>query len=599
MTCVRSPSNRRRSRDIVSTVAIILLVASGCSKAERPASVLVALRVRVAENLPLEQLRAAESGDRHRVSTGVRFESLTSAVGLDFSYHNGSEGRRLMSEGTGGGGGWIDFDRDGYWEFYLAQGGVADAAPTVPQPSDRLYRQLDRRLVDVTGAAGIEETKYGQGVAVGDFDNDGFDDILVTNIGGNTFWKNQGDGTFRERSRWSDIAWTGWSTTAAWADVDRDGDLDLYVCNYCDFDPRHPIVCRNAAGMPVQCQPNQVDPVPDHYYENLGDGTFHECAAERGLLGPGNRALGVIVADLVGDDRPEIFVANDASANFLFVEDSRGHYTDQATRFGCALDANGRAQANMGIAIGDYDRNGALDLYVTHFEGEWNTLYKNDHEIGFHDATAETGAVDITLPWVGFGVVWQDFDQDGRDELLIANGHIDDLGRQKVLSMPPQLLSFDGKLWHDVGGPAGPYFHEVRIGRAASEGDFDNDGDLDVVVVHQNSPTELLRNQSQRGHWLACEFVGRQANRRGIGTRVTVTQAGRTLVQELTGGVGYCSSRQPLLIFGLGDNLNSCDIEIRWPSGQRQLLTSVAVDQSLQIVEPITDAISVNSRGER
>lgn len=495
-----------------------------------------------------------------------------------------------MSEGTGGGCGWLDFDRDGAWDLYLGQGGVADAPPSTVQPSDQLFRNLDGRFRDVSSSAGILETRYGQGVAVGDLDNDGFDDVYVTNIGGNTLWRNQGDGTFLELAGWSDAPWTGWSTTAAWGDVDLDGDLDLYVCNYCDFSPHNPVSCRNSAGQPVQCQPNQVDPVPDHFFENLGDGRFRECAAERGLSGSGNRALGVVVADLLGDERPEIFVANDATANFLFVEDLPGRYLDQASRYGCALDANGRAQANMGVAIGDYDRNGALDLYVTHFEGEWNTLYANDGPSGFHDATAETGAVETTLPWVGFGVVWQDFDQDGRDELFVANGHIDDLGRQRVLAMPPQLLSFDGRRWHDVGPAAGPYFDEVYVGRAAAEADFDNDGDLDVAVVHQNSPLELLENRSRRGHWLACEFVGRTANRRGIGVRVTVTLQGRTLLQELAGGVGYCSTRQPRLVFGLGDVAGPCDVEIRWPGGARQNLQAVAIDQRLTIVEPVQDA---------
>ena len=560
---------------------------SGCQTDSSAIVAKVAPQVRVSSNLPFERLRQIEVTSPGQ-TTGLRFIQTASLKGLEFTYQNGSLGHRLMSEGTGGGCGWLDFDRDGAWDLYLVQGGVADASPSEIQPSDQLYRNLNGQFANVSEPSRIHEPRYGQGVAVGDLDNDGFDDLYVTNIGGNTLWRNQGDGTFVAVQNWADTNWTGWSTSAAWADVDCDGDLDLYVCNYCDFSPLSPVVCRNPAGQQMQCQPNQVNPVPDHYYENLGDGRFRECSRERGFVGDGNRALGVVIADFIGDRRPEILVANDATANFLFVEESPGRFVDQAARYGCAFDANGRAQANMGIAVGDYDRNGTLDAYITHFEGEWNTLYANDGESGFHDATAETGALECTLPWVGFGVAWQDFDQDGFDELLVANGHIDDLGRERVLSMPPQILSFDGRRWHDIGLNAGTYFQKNYVGRAVAEADIDGDGDLDLAIVHQNTPMELLENQSQRGNWLSLEFVGRQSNRRGIGVRVVVRKNDRILMQELAGGVGYCSSRQPRLTFGLGSDAAPCDIEIDWPGGGRQHLTQVSVNQLHQIIEPAT-----------
>lgn len=559
---------------------------AGCAPTEVPQSLSTPTHVRVSENLPLERLQQLEASTDRRV-TGLKFASAAVQRGLDFAYQNGNIGHRLMSEGTGGGCGWLDYDRDGAWELYLVQGGIADADSAQMQPSDRLYRNRANHFHDVSASAGILEVRYGQGIAIGDLDNDGFEDIFVTNIGGNTLWRNQGDGTFREDPDWTDTHWLGWSSSAAWGDVDQDGDLDLYVCNYCDFSPRNPVICRNPSGEVTQCQPNQVNPVPDHYYENLGDGRFRECSRERGLVGEGNRALGVVIANFVGDHRPEILVANDATANFLFVEEQPGLFVDLAPRFGCAFDANGRAQANMGIAIGDYDRSGTLDAYITHFEGEWNTLYANDGESGFHDATAETGALEMTLPWVGFGVAWQDFDQDGFDELLVGNGHIDDLGRQRVLAMPPQILSFDGHRWHDLGEQAGPYFGQLMIGRAVAEADMDGDGDLDVAIVHQNSPMELLENQSRCGHWLSLEFVGRSSNRQGIGVRVNILNKDRILMQELAGGVGYCSSRQPRLTFGLGEDAEPCDLEIVWPGGNRQRLSGVAVNQLHQVIETV------------
>lgn len=562
----------------------ILLCVLGCSDSSPSIVSHSVVTVRVAEGLPWSSLQGV-SGTASTPSNRLRFAAVAVEAGLDFTYRNGSLGHQLMSEATGGGCGWLDFDRDGWWDLYLVQGGIADDSNT-PQPSDRLFHNVGGKFVDTSEVAQIDEPWYGQGVAVGDLNNDGFDDVFVTNIGGNTLWQNQGDGTFLTKNNWSKLPRAGWSTSAAWADVDLDGDLDLYVCNYCDFDPHHPSICRNQKGEQVQCQPNRVAPQPDHFYENLGDGRFRECAAERGLVGEGNRGLGVVVVDLLGDERPEIFVANDATANFLFVETSPGQYHDEAPRYGCAFDANGRAQANMGIAVGDYDRNSKLDLYITHFEGEWNTLYGNFGDTGFRDVTAETGGVDLTLPWVGFGVAWQDFDQDGHDDLFVANGHIDDLGRKRVLAMPAQLLTFDGHRWHDIGIAAGPYFAEAYVGRGAAEADFDGDGDFDLLVVPQNSPIELLKNQSLRGHWLGCEFVGRRSNRRGIGVRVTLTQGKDRLLQELVGGGGYCTSRQPLLTFGLGDSSLPCDLEIRWPSGLRQSLIGVPVDQKLTIIEP-------------
>lgn len=322
----------RRTTRTRHTLLTIVLSAFGCSD---PASSIVSLpvvTVRVTERLPWAALQGV-SGTAATPSNGLHFVAVAAEVGLDFTYRNGAVGHQLMSEATGGGCGWLDFDRDGWWDLYVVQGGVADDDSNSPQPSDRLFRNVGGRFVDTSEVAQIDESRYGQGVAVGDLDNDGFDDVFVTNIGGNTLWQNQGDGTFLSRNDWSNLAWNGWSTSAAWADVDLDGNLDLYVCNYCNFDPHHPVICRNDKGEQIQCQPNRVSPQADHFYQNLGDGRFRECAAERGLMGEGNRALGVVVVDLLGDERPEIFVANDATANFLFVETSPGQYHDEAPQY--------------------------------------------------------------------------------------------------------------------------------------------------------------------------------------------------------------------------------------------------------------------------
>ena len=537
----------------------------------------------VTKGLPLGRLKEMSATSVR--SASLRFSRLSEDREPGFTYVNGGRGKRLMVEATGGGCGWLDFDRDGTWDLYFVQGGYPDELPSATAPNDHLWRQVCGRFGDVTKDARITETRYGQGVSVGDFDNDGFDDIFVTNVGRNSLLHNQGDGTFEAVDKWGGGDSQLWSSSSAWGDLDLDGDLDLYVCNYCDFDPFHPQICKNELGEVIQCAPNQVRPVADELYLNEGNGHFSPMASQMGISGPDNRALGVVIADFRGDEVPEIYVANDATANFMFERDASGKYVDTASRIGCALDANGFGQASMGIAAGDYNRDGLLDIYVTHFEGEWNTFYQNLGEFGFRDATADMNAVQPTLPWVGFGVIMEDFDQNGFEDVFVSNGHIDDRGRKNVLEMPPLLLSFDGSVWHDTSASAGPYFQARYVGRGCSQADFDDDGDFDIAVVHQNKPAAILVNESQRGHWLSLELIGKTSNRHGIGALVEVLQGVSKITQQLVGGGSYCSSRQPKLIFGLGESAGPCSVNVRWPNGTRQSLRDLPVDQHLVIRE--------------
>jgi hypothetical protein len=554
-----------------------------------------------------EQFRALSSARGNRESVAVAhplFTEIARQSGIEHTYLNGATGLLLMVEPIGGGCGWIDFDRDGQWDLYLNQGGDPVAKSPADRPSDQLFRNLGgERFEAVTVPSGLDERGYSQGIAIGDFDNDGFDDIFVTNVGADVLFKNQGDGTFIDvtATLGSEMLW---GTSAAWADIDLDGDLDLYVCNYCDFDPYHPIECRNARGVKIMCEPNNhVQPVPDECFLNEGDGTFRAVAREKGLVGPGNRALGVAIADFNNDAWPDIFVANDTTSNFLFINRRDGTFADEALVLGCGVSADGQAQANMGIAVGDYDHNGWLDAYITHFEGEWNTLYRNDGAAGFQDVSGLVGLVPPQLIMLGFGTVMHDFNQDGREELFVANGHLGEPKQVGVaLEMPPQCFTFDGCRWHECSAEAGDYFEGRYVGRGAATADFDNDGDLDLVVAHQNSPAALLRNDSERGHWLKFQFVGRQSNRNGIGVRVTVRTESSTLLQELAGGTSYCAAHQPVLVFGLGASSAPCRVEIRWPGGAVQLLEGVDVDQTLLIVEPavvVEPAASADASGKR
>ena len=521
------------------------------------------------------------------IGSHSRFEDVARQAGVHFVYENGEAGRSLMVEAIGGGAGWLDFDRDGNWDLYVVQGGDPTVAERSGQPGDQLFRNNPRAsFVDITAPAGIEQRGYGQGVAIGDYDNDGFDDVYITNVGPNVLLRNMGDGSFLDVTETAGVAAGQWSSSAAWADLDADGDLDLYVCNYLAYDPLDPVDCRNAKGEPRICHPRDIEPVPDVCYLNQGDGRFREAAAELGLVGPGNKALGVAIADFTGDARPDVYVANDTEANFLFVSQPEGQFVESALSLGCAVDRNGHTQASMGIAAGDYDDDGFDDIYVTHFYDESNTLYHSLGPLGFEDATGLTGLHGPTLPRLGFGAVMADFNADGYAELLIANGHIENYPGNPLLQLQPQLFCWTGEKWHDGSKDAGDFFGQKQVGRGVATADFDNDGDLDAVVVHQNTPLALLENQASGNHWLTVECVGTVSNRRGIGCRIVAETDGRRLVQQLRGGTSYASSHQPRAWFGLAGDAGPCRVVIAWPSGVKQQFLDVTVDQVLTAVEP-------------
>jgi hypothetical protein len=533
-----------------------------------------------------------KTGKPNRLTTFPYFEEVASQLGVDFTYRNGAAGRRLMVESTGGGAGWLDFDGDGLLDLYLCQGGNPASTNRSAEPLDVLFRQVEPgRFSEVATQAAIVEQFYGQGVAVADFDDDGFDDIYLTNIGSNTLLKNQGDGTFTDVSRSAGVVNSLWSSSAAWGDLDGDGDLDLYVCNYVDYDPYHPIPC-GTVDDPGTCHPEHMDPVPDECFFNQGDGTFRPEAKARGLFGPMNKALGVAIADLNNDGLVDVFVANDTCPNFLFLNQGNGQFLESASQFGCAVSRDGVPQANMGIGLGDFDRNGWLDLYVTHFTHESNTLYKNIGPLGFQDVTGLVGLHAPTMKYLAFGTIMTDFNQDGHEDIFVTNGHIDDWrAAGNLYEMEPQLFSFEGPRFVECGPMAGDFFSHRYIGRAVAQGDFDNDGDWDLAVVHQNSPTAILRNDSTRGNWLKLRFIA-STNRRGWGTRVTLHQGETSLLQELAGGTSYAAAHEPALIFGLGENSSPVRLEIRWPDGTVESVDDISVNQQLVLRQPRADRAS-------
>ena len=519
----------------------------------------------------------------------IRFVDVAEEIGISFLYENGESGRALMVEATGGGVAWFDYDSDGELDLLLNQGGDPTSHGDRVRPKDQLFRNIGSGIFEeVSARATIDDGEYSQGVTVGDFDNDGFDDVYSTGIRHNVLFHNQGDGTFVNITNSAKVDVKLWSTSGAWGDLDGDGDLDLYVCTYVNYDANNPVICRRKeSGASATCHPKDLDPVHDECFENLGDGSFRAVAREWKLLRPDNRGLGIVIADLNNDRLPDLFVANDTTANFLYVNHGKHEFEESAALLGCAVSATGTTQANMGIAVGDYDGNGFLDLYVTHFTGEWNTMYRNLGPQGFQDRTAVLGLVEPTLAKLGFGTVMADFDLDGNVELFVANGHIERLTNGGDYEMEPQLFTKVGNRFRECGPETGDYFRRKLVGRGVALGDFDNDGDWDLAISHQNSLASVLRNDSRRGHWLKVKGVGRISSRTPIGLRVTVTQEGRKMMQELIGGGSYCATNESALIFGFGSQSKSCQLEVQWPSGKTQQLENVAVDQSLVLLEPV------------
>ncbi len=517
-----------------------------------------------------------------------RLVDVYEELGFDFVLDNGVSPAMLMIQSTCGGATWLDYDADGWCDLYFIQGGYFYGSEEERRPSDdQLYRNMaGARFVNVSADSIPVDADFGQGAVAGDFDNDGFDDVYVSNVGPDQLYHNLGDGTFEKVSESAGIDNSPWSTSAAWYDLDQDGDLDIYVCNYCDYDPFNPVDCRNDEEEPGICHPRLLEAVPDACYFNQGDGTFLEESEARGLIAPKGKSLGVVVADFNGDRLPDVFVANDVEANHLFINLGDAIFQERAQALGCALSGLGHSQANMGVGFGDFDENEFPDLYITTFTADSNTLFANHGVAGFEDETRRRGLHQPTIEELGFGTVMSDFDFNGRQDIFIANGHIDDW-REKgdMWYMSAQLFSFDGQNFHECSAEAGEYFERLTLARGVASADYDNDGDMDLSVVHQNEPSALLRNDSKRGHWLQLRFLGDESNRRGVGVHVTVSQGERSLVQQLAGGTSYCAGHQPALFFGLGESAEPCQVSVEWPSGRVQQLDDVKVDQILVLDE--------------
>jgi thioredoxin-like negative regulator of GroEL len=516
------------------------------------------------------------------------FVDDSETAGLRFVFDNGRTPQHFLPETMSGGIGLLDFNGDGWMDVYCVQGGSILGTPAGPpgatvSDGDRLFvNRGDGTFQDASVASGIARIAwghgYGLGVAVGDFDNDGHPDLFVSRLRSYALYRNRGDGSFEDATRRAGLEGTRDNpTSAAFADLDNDGDLDLYVCHYMIWDPEHPRLCRNEKGEYFYCDPSKVEPAPDHVFRNDG-GRFVDVTRESGLAESRGRGLGVVAADIDGDNRIDLYVANDGTANYLYHNEGGFRFKEIALEAGVAGSAEGGFQAGMGVACGDWDGDGRQDLLVTNFYGEGTTLYQNLGETLFADRSAASGIGSATRYLLGFGIALIDVTNCGRLDLVIANGHVNDNRPYYPYAMPCRLYQNQpGGRFVDVSQHAGEPWSRPFVGRGLAAGDLDNDGRRDVLVLGQNEPVAYLRNRTRAsGQFLILGLEGTASNRDGVGASVIVTSGGTRQVLQRTGGGSYQSAHDPRLHVGLGRRTSAETVEVRWPSGKIDRFSNLA-----------------------
>ncbi len=519
--------------------------------------------------------------------TATYFEDRTAHSGIGFALHNAASPERHQIETMAGGVAVFDYDGDGYPDIYFANGAEQPSlVKTGPQYRNRLYRNKhDWTFEDVTDKAGVGGSGYNIGVAAGDYDNDGHTDLFVTGVKGNTLFRNRGDGSFEDVTHAAGLESHEWSVAAAWVDYDNDGLLDLFVVNYVKWDPASELFCGDAArGVRTYCHPRFYEPLPDLLYHNNGDGTFTDVSAASGIAAHPGKGMGVAIADYDHDGWMDIFVTNDTMPNFLFHNQRDGTFREVALEAGVGLNDDGRELSAMGADFRDLDNDGREDLVVTALMNQTFPVFRNLGRGLFTDATYPSKVGLISAPFSGWSMGIFDFDNDGWKDVFVAAGDVQD--NTERLSSGKSRQQNLLMLNDGHGGFRGVPIGSPSQNRGVAFGDFARDGRVDAVVTRLNEPPVLLRNTMGAGnHWLALQLVGTASNRGAIGARVTVRSGGLTQVNHVTTSTGYaCSSELPVH-FGLGRSARADSVEIEWPSGTRQTLTNVAADSLLTVRE--------------
>lgn len=522
-----------------------------------------------------------------------RFTDVTAAAGIDFRHVNGAGGRKYTVETVGSGGAFLDYDSDGDLDIYLINGAEVPGTVSPEKPTNKLYRnEGDNRFADVTREAGGGDIGYGMGCAAADIDNDSDLDLYVTNVGTDILYRNDGPwpgGRFVDITEPAGVGDTLWGSSCAFADVDNDGCVDLYVANYLDFSYDDHKVCREGGSeLQLYCGPEAYDGVRDILYRNNGNGTFADITEAAGLSNPLGKELGVVFGDVDLDGDQDLYLASDQTANFLFLNDGKGRFEEVGLLAGVAYNEDGDVEGSMGVDMGDFDNDRWPDLLVTNFQWETNTLYRNLGDGTFADVTFAAGLGKGSIPFLSWGTRFFDFDNDGDRDIFIANGHIESdiaLYQNTTFAQRNQLFLNDGK-GHFEEVVEGSPLAVRKVSRGAAFGDYDDDGDVDILVTSCADTPTLMRNDGgNQNNWLRVRLQGTRSNRAAIGARVELTSGSLQLVDEVRSGASYLSQSDLRLFFGLGTRTEVDRLEVFWPSGLVEVVKDIPANREISLIE--------------
>jgi enediyne biosynthesis protein E4 len=519
-------------------------------------------------------------------------ELMPSSSGITWKHTAGHSLQKYLPETTGAGCAFLDYDNDGWMDIYLVNSGKCDFYDPNPPLRNALYRNnRDGTFTDVTEKAGVGAGGYGQGVAVGDYDSDGFPDLYVAQYGRSILYHNNGDGTFTDVTEKAGVAAPGWSSSAVWFDYDNDGRLDLFVCRFVDFDKSKNLPC-TADNKVGYCVPHLYKPMPSWLFHNNGDGTFTDVSMSSGIAKHAGKAWGVVATDINNDGLMDLFVSNDTVANFLFANRGQGRFEEIAQPAGVAYSDAGRPRSGMGVDSADFNQDGWMDLYVANIDHEAYSLYQNNHDETFDDIAPSAGIANATRLMSGWGLKFFDYDNDGNLDLFVANGHPDDLIERiydNVKYREPLLLFHNsGNGLNNVSGQSGPIFSKSLSARGLAIGDFNNDGAIDVLISCNDEAPVLLRNNvGIQNHWLGLNLVGKKANIDAVGARISYQAGDLKRSRMKVGGGSFLSSHDPRIVLGIGQRTKIDWIEITWPqpSGLKQRFANPPIDRYITIRE--------------